>query len=121
MKYLLLLCFIYSIEAFIPSNSIFRSLNLKNHVVERQLKFSSSLSNNNDFYQSIHNKNTLSMIVDNVPKAKTPLKIAVAGAGIGGVFTGYALQQKGFDVTVFEKASKFSRFGGPIQLASNAL
>ena len=61
------------------------------------------------------------MIVDNVPKAKTPLKIAVAGAGIGGVFTGYALQQKGFDVTVFEKASKFSRFGGPIQLASNAL
>jgi 2-polyprenyl-6-methoxyphenol hydroxylase-like FAD-dependent oxidoreductase len=30
---------------------------------------------------------------------------------------GYALQKKGFDVTVFEKAKKFSRFGGPIQLA----
>jgi zeaxanthin epoxidase len=34
---------------------------------------------------------------------------------------GYALQKKGFNVTVFEKSAKFSRFGGPIQLASNAL
>lgn len=56
-----------------------------------------------------------------IPMAKIPLKIAVAGAGVGGMFLGYALQSKGFDVTVFEKASKFSRFGGPIQLASNAL
>jgi len=54
-------------------------------------------------------------------RAKLPLKIAVAGGGVGGVFLGYALQKKGFDVTVFEKATKFSRFGGPIQLASNAL
>ena len=37
------------------------------------------------------------------------------------MFTAYALQHKGFDVTLFEKSSKFSRFGGPIQLASNAL
>ena len=54
-------------------------------------------------------------------KAKLPLKIAVAGAGIGGVYLGYSLYNKGFDVTVFEKSAKFSRFGGPIQLASNAL
>lgn len=54
-------------------------------------------------------------------KARMPLKIAVAGAGVGGMFLGYTLQTKGFDVTVFEKSSKFSRFGGPIQLASNAL
>jgi len=53
--------------------------------------------------------------------AKLPLKIAVAGAGVGGVYLGYALAQKGFDVTVYEKSAKFSRFGGPIQLASNAL
>ena len=53
--------------------------------------------------------------------AQIPLKVAVAGGGVGGMFTAYALQQKGFDVTLFEKASKFSRFGGPIQLASNAL
>lgn len=54
-------------------------------------------------------------------KAKIPLKIGVVGAGIGGVYLGYALATKGFDVTVFEKSAKFSRFGGPIQLASNAL
>lgn len=54
-------------------------------------------------------------------KAQLPLKIAVAGGGVGGVMLAYALQKKGFDVTVFEKAKKFSRFGGPIQLASNAL
>ena len=53
--------------------------------------------------------------------AQLPLKIAVAGGGVGGVMLAYALQKKGFEVTVFEKASKFSRFGGPIQLASNAL
>ena len=58
---------------------------------------------------------------DNNCKAQIPLKVAVAGGGVGGMFTAYALQQKGFDVTLFEKASKFSRFGGPIQLASNAL
>jgi zeaxanthin epoxidase len=54
-------------------------------------------------------------------KAKLPLKIAVVGGGIGGVMLGYTLQIKGFDVTIFEKTAKFSRFGGPIQLASNAL
>ncbi len=60
-------------------------------------------------------------ISSSYPKAKLPLKVAVAGAGIGGVYLGYALYSKGFNVTVFEKSSKFSRFGGPIQLASNAL
>lgn len=53
--------------------------------------------------------------------AQIPLKIAVAGAGVGGVLLGCALEKKGFNVTVFEKTAKFSRFGGPIQLASNAL
>jgi 2-polyprenyl-6-methoxyphenol hydroxylase-like FAD-dependent oxidoreductase len=58
---------------------------------------------------------------DPASKAQIPLKIAVAGGGVGGMFLGYALQKKGFEVTVYEKASAFSRFGGPIQLASNAL
>ena len=65
-------------------------------------------------------------------EAQIPLKIAVAGAGIGvslriddmnineidfyfhqikGMFLGYCLQKKGFDVTVFERSAKFSRFG----------
>ena len=37
------------------------------------------------------------------------------------MFLGFTLQKRGFDVTVFEKSAQFSRFGGPIQLASNAL
>lgn len=53
--------------------------------------------------------------------AKLKLKVAIAGGGIGGTFLANAFQTRGFDVTIFEKASKFSRFGGPIQLASNAL
>lgn len=54
-------------------------------------------------------------------QAQLPLKVAIAGAGIGGAMLGFALQKKGFEVKVFEKTAKFSRFGGPIQLASNAL
>lgn len=53
--------------------------------------------------------------------AQLPLRIAVCGGGVGGMFLGYALQKKGFDVTIYEKSAQFSRFGGPIQLASNAL
>ena len=68
-------------------------------------------------------RSTISESVSHIEKrtAKLPLKIAVIGSGIGGTFLGYALQTRGFDVKVFEKAAKFSRFGGPIQLASNAL
>eukprot|EP01041_Mallomonas_annulata_P001117 gene1117-2176_t len=49
------------------------------------------------------------------------LKIAICGGGIGGLFLGYSLQRKGFDVTLFEKKTQFSKYGGPIQIASNAL
>jgi len=51
-------------------------------------------------------------------RAKIPLNIAVAGGGIGGIFVANAMKIRGFNVTVFEKSAKFSRFGGPIQLAS---
>jgi zeaxanthin epoxidase len=50
-----------------------------------------------------------------------PLKVAIAGGGVGGLTTAYYMLKKGFDVTVYEKTSEFARFGGPIQFASNAL
>merc|ERR1712072_1613245 len=51
-----------------------------------------------------------------------PLKVIVAGAGGGGlVFASSVRKCSEIDVVVVEKASKFKRFGGPIQLASNAL
>ena len=53
--------------------------------------------------------------------AQIPLNVAICGGGVGGMFLCYALQKRGFNVRLFEKTAQFSRFGGPIQLASNAL
>ncbi|GAX26333.1 zeaxanthin epoxidase [Fistulifera solaris] len=65
-----------------------------------------------------------------VPDAITlehPLRVVVAGAGIGGLALANDLCKKAkeeglpIQVTVLEQTSEFRRFGGPIQLASNAL
>jgi hypothetical protein len=50
-----------------------------------------------------------------------PLKVIIAGGGVGGLTAALYMLKKGFDVTVYEKTSAFARFGGPIQFASNAL
>jgi len=50
-----------------------------------------------------------------------PLKVAIAGGGVGGLTAALCMLKKGFDVRVFEKTEEFARFGGPIQFASNAL
>ena len=50
-----------------------------------------------------------------------PLKVAIAGGGVGGLTTALAMLKAGFDVTLYERTGQFARFGGPIQFASNAL
>lgn len=50
-----------------------------------------------------------------------PLKVAIAGGGVGGLTTALAMLKAGYDVTLYEKTGQFARFGGPIQFASNAL
>ena len=60
-----------------------------------------------------------------------PLRIIVAGAGVGGLTLTNALLSAPYSsahpsapppqITILEKTSAFKRFGGPIQLASNAL
>ncbi|KAK3262415.1 hypothetical protein CYMTET_28729, partial [Cymbomonas tetramitiformis] len=50
-----------------------------------------------------------------------PPTIAIAGGGIGGLTLAKGLAEQGWKVQVFEKTAQFRRFGGPIQLASNAL
>lgn len=50
-----------------------------------------------------------------------PLKVAIAGGGVGGLTAALCMLKNGCDVTVYEKTASFARFGGPIQLASNAL
>jgi len=53
---------------------------------------------------------------------ENPLKVVIAGGGVGGLLAAKALSTlPTVDVTILEQTSKFARFGGPIQLASNAL
>jgi len=48
------------------------------------------------------------------------MRIAIAGAGIGGLSAAIALGRDGHEVTVYEQASKLSEIGAGIQLSPNA-
>lgn len=51
-----------------------------------------------------------------------PLRVLIAGGGVGGLMAAKAFSKvPTIKVSVLEQASAFARFGGPIQLASNAL
>src|ERR1700686_630714 len=47
------------------------------------------------------------------------LPFLVAGGGIGGLVTAYALARRGFPVRVFEQAPEFKELGAGIQLGPN--
>lgn len=49
------------------------------------------------------------------------MKIAISGAGIGGLTLAIALQQNGHDVTVYEKAPEIQPLGAGLALAANAI
>lgn len=59
--------------------------------------------------------------------SERPLHVLIAGAGVGGLslanYLHFAATRDGMPVTytVLERTTAFKRFGGPIQLASNAL
>ncbi|MDO8943379.1 MAG: FAD-dependent monooxygenase [Burkholderiaceae bacterium] len=48
------------------------------------------------------------------------LKIAVVGAGLGGLVAALSLQKFGFDVTVIEQAAELGEVGAGVQVAPNA-
>lgn len=48
-------------------------------------------------------------------------KVAVIGAGIGGLTTGLALRQRGFDVDIYEQVSTLTEVGAGIQMTPNAV
>jgi len=49
------------------------------------------------------------------------MTINIIGAGIGGLTTAIALEQKGFNVRIFERAEKIKSVGAGIILANNAM
>lgn len=51
---------------------------------------------------------------------ETP-KIAIIGAGIGGLATSRALRDAGYETTIYEQATSFSRVGAGIQMSPNAM
>jgi salicylate hydroxylase len=52
--------------------------------------------------------------------ANTP-RIAIIGAGIGGLAAACALRRHGFDATVYERAAELGEVGAGLQLAPNAV
>lgn len=50
-----------------------------------------------------------------------PLRVIVTGGGVAGLVTAAACHSKGMKVAIFEQASQYAPYGGPIQIQSNAL
>lgn len=50
-----------------------------------------------------------------------PLKIIIAGGGLGGLFAAICMLKLGMQVTVLERTKAYRPLGGPIQLASNGM
>ena len=48
-------------------------------------------------------------------------RVAVIGAGLGGMTVAGLLQRRGFSVKVYEQAAAFSRIGAGIHLSSNVM
>jgi 2-polyprenyl-6-methoxyphenol hydroxylase-like FAD-dependent oxidoreductase len=53
--------------------------------------------------------------------AKDKLKVAIVGAGMGGLAAAAALRKNGIEVTVYEQARQFTRLGAGIQIGCNAM
>ncbi len=50
-----------------------------------------------------------------------PLRVIITGGGVAGLVTAAACHAKGMKVAIFEQASQYAPYGGPIQIQSNAL
>lgn len=110
-----------------PSATTTKNNNNNSNNVHNELSSSSSSSSlkmktSADFLTTISPKDGNEYELLSLPARKgRPLKVAIAGGGVGGLTAALCMLKKGFDVTVYEKTAAFARFGGPIQFASNAL
>ena len=53
--------------------------------------------------------------------AKRPLRVAIIGAGIGGLAAGCALRRRGFEVELYERVSKLEEVGAGVQIGPNGV
>jgi salicylate hydroxylase len=53
--------------------------------------------------------------------ARRPLRIAIIGAGIGGLAAACALRQRGFEVAIYERATKLEEVGAGLQIGPNGV
>jgi salicylate hydroxylase len=53
--------------------------------------------------------------------AKRPLRVAIIGAGIGGLAAAVALRQRGLEVAVHERATKLEEVGAGLQIGPNGV
>ena len=58
---------------------------------------------------------------DDKQQQQQPLRVLIAGGGVAGLVTAAACHAKGMKVAIFEQASQYAPYGGPIQIQSNAL
>ena len=77
-------------------------------------------TNKNWYPSQVHPKSINSKIDVEIDE-KNPLRIIIAGGGLGGLFAAICLLNAGMEVTVLEKTSNYRPLGGPIQLASNGI
>jgi salicylate hydroxylase len=54
-------------------------------------------------------------------RAKRPLRVAIVGAGIGGLAAASALRRRGFEVAIFEHAAKLEEVGAGLQIGPNGV
>jgi salicylate hydroxylase len=53
--------------------------------------------------------------------AKRPLRVAIIGAGIGGLAAACALRQRGIEVQVFERSTRLEEVGAGLQIGPNGV
>lgn len=56
-----------------------------------------------------------------IQDTKRALRIAIVGAGIGGLTAAAALRQRGYEVSVYERASQLGEVGAGLQIGPNAV
>lgn len=122
MRAILCLSFLSTLAlAFVPGSTVVRKNNKKPFITPSPTSRTTVLSSTPPSDSTTVSTKTEYELLGLPARQGRPLKVAIAGGGVGGLTAALCLLKRGLDVTVYEKTAAFARFGGPIQFASNAL